>query len=98
MTLISVSLPAASDQRSAGPERFRMIDCGVEFDHVCTGHHFVQHSQRWWTFSAASSFALLLFGERHFDFDFTQAFNQRLDASRPQRLDQLVGGSFMRIR
>jgi hypothetical protein len=39
-----------------------------------------------------------LLGERHFDFDFTQAFDQRFHASRTQRLDQLVGGSFMSIR
>jgi hypothetical protein len=80
-------LTAAGNEGRAGPERFRVIDCSVKFDHVSAGHDFIKHCQRWWSFSITHAFAFLLLRESDFNFDFTQTFDQRLHASRSQRLD-----------
>jgi hypothetical protein len=64
-----------------------MIDGGVKFDHVRSRHNLIENCEGRRTFSAAHSVALLLLRERHFDFDFTQAFDQRFYASRSQCLD-----------
>jgi hypothetical protein len=87
MTLVAVGLPPTRDEWSSGPKRFRVVDRGVKFDHVGSGHNLVKNCEGRWPFRAAHSISFLLLGERHFDFDFTQSFNQRFYASRPQRLD-----------
>ena len=85
------------DERSTGPESLRVIDRGVELDHVSAGNDFIQHGQRWWSFGVAHALAFLLLGQRLFDLDFTQTLDERLHAGAAQSLDQLVGRRFMSI-
>src|ERR1041385_877091 len=98
VTLITVSLPSTRDQRCARPEGFRVIDRGVEFDHVRARYDFVQHGQWWWPFCLDFALAFFLLGQRLFDFHFTQTLDQGLHARRAQSFYQLVGWRFVSIR
>jgi hypothetical protein len=97
VTLITVGLPSTRDQRRPGPESLRVIDCGVQLDHVSAWNDFVKNRERRWSFRVAHTLALLLLGKCHFNFDFTQTLDQSFHASRTQRLDQFVGGRFVSV-
>jgi hypothetical protein len=75
-----------------------MIDGSVELDHVRAGYNFIKHCEWRWSFGVSHAFAFSLFRKCDFDFNFSQAFDQGLDASRTQSLDQLVGWCFVSIR
>src|ERR1044071_1600600 len=98
VTLITVSLPSTRNEWRAGPESFRMIDRGVEFDHVRAGYDLIQHGQRRWPFCLDFALAFFLLGQRLFDFDFTQTLDQSLHSRRAQSFDQLVGWRFVSVR
>jgi hypothetical protein len=59
----------------------------MQLDHVRTRNDFIKHCERRWSFRTTHTFALLLFRERDFNFDFTQSFDERFYSSSPQRLD-----------
>ena len=76
----------------------RVIDRGMQFDHVRTGHDFIQDRKRGWDLRIRRGLTLLLLSQSNFHLNFTQALDQRLYTSSTQRLDQLVGRCFVSVR
>src|SRR5262249_43240692 len=76
--LIAVDVTPASDQRSAGPERFGVVHCRVQLDHIGAGNNFVEYCQRRRSKRFRKVRVLSLTCQLDFDLDFAKALNKRL--------------------